>query len=364
MMSINTGIGKDTDIVKFKKGEEIYIEDQIGNTIYFIKTGQVTLFKLKGDNFIHLDGMTTNDVFGYLPFIYGEQRRFTSALASEDTELINITKKFMDFFEKAPDFLKLFISSSSKKLKRAYFELKNLQYFENIHYEDAKRKNLQTYHVKDVMRFSIILMLGFDRYNFTITQDFFENLVFSLLSRVTIKMSVLLSAFDECNIINIDQENESSPSINLINHELLEDFNNYLSRNFIKDPRRLLLNETQVELIGMVCQLIETDNKKIVEDFITKKNLNAKSNIEKDILLKKLDKEINKSTFSFTRDDLLKMDGVDIDSGKLVFEGLSDRGILDKQAHESGKMQYSIVKKEAYDIYNFQKIIKTVEKSL
>ncbi|MBN1115122.1 MAG: cyclic nucleotide-binding domain-containing protein [Oligoflexia bacterium] len=358
---MNFDFGKDVEELEFKNGEEIYLEEQMGNTVYLVKTGNVVLFKMKGDNFIELDSVKPSEMFGYLPFLYKEQRRFTSALATQDTVLINITKPFMKMFETLPELMKMFITSSSRRLKKAYFELGKLQYFENIHYEDVKKHNLQAYHIKDIMRFALIMMLAFDRYNFTITKDYLENIVFSLLSRVTIKIDSLIEAFIECQFITLDQEEQGNVYVNLIDHERLENFNDYMHRNFVKDPRRLLLNDTQIEMIGYINELIKKENQKIIDDFIERKKLDAKASMERDILLKKLQREIDKMVFKFTKNSFTGLD-VEVDQTSLVFEGLADRQILNKAPHESGTMEYSITKKEVSEIYQFQKIIKTVAK--
>lgn len=87
----------DIDLVKvIQKDEIIYLQDDPADTFYYIKKGKIkTYVILNNDVEKHLIYYDEGSVFGLGSF-YTKTPRFTSAIASEKSELVVITRSILD----------------------------------------------------------------------------------------------------------------------------------------------------------------------------------------------------------------------------------------------------------------------------
>ncbi len=87
----------DIDLVKvIQKDEIIYLQDDHADTFYYIKKGKIkTYVILNNDVEKHLINYDEGSVFGLGSF-YTKMPRFTSAIASEKSELVVINRSILD----------------------------------------------------------------------------------------------------------------------------------------------------------------------------------------------------------------------------------------------------------------------------
>ena len=92
-------LGIMADEVFVKSGSKIFLEGDIGDALYVIASGKVRIYKENNENIAVL---SNNQYFGEFAVLSNE-KRLASALATEDTLLIRITKeKFMALLQKYP----------------------------------------------------------------------------------------------------------------------------------------------------------------------------------------------------------------------------------------------------------------------
>jgi len=333
---------KEHELIFIPKNKDIYLEDHIGKNIYYIKSGLVSLYKLKGDMYIELDLLGSGEIIGFFPLLYSENRRVSNALAVKDTSLIDITNLLTRDFDSSSELIKLILNNLAKRLKKSYFEQQKLQYFQNINYEDYRSNSLKTYHLRDLIRVTNVLLLYPDVF------DYFEfqNNLCLLLNKISLKLEDIINAYKEFNIIFVESISETERLIKFINKNLLKDFYNYLIINFVKDYKRLVYNDNQFFLLESINIVLET----IFKD-------KTKALSEKDLSI--LRKNYIEENFFFTRESL----NFTNDFQQIVFKALFDKGVFYTKDNKAYSSEYRVIIRELIDTYNFQKIIRFLNKN-
>jgi DNA-binding response OmpR family regulator len=120
---------KDKKVKSLKKKAELFSEGDAPLNIYFVKSGSVKVYQSHPDgkelitNIYH-----ANDFFGFEPILEGNNYR-ESAVAMQDSEIINIPKyDFLTLLQTNQDVSKGFISLLSKKVAEKEKQLLNLAY--------------------------------------------------------------------------------------------------------------------------------------------------------------------------------------------------------------------------------------------
>jgi CRP-like cAMP-binding protein/CheY-like chemotaxis protein len=120
---------KDKKVKTLKKKTELFAEGDAPLNIYFVKSGSIKVYQSHPDgkelitNIYH-----ENDFFGFEPILEGNNYH-ESAVAMQDSEVINIPKyDFLTLLQTNPDVSKGFISLLSKKVAEKEKQLLNLAY--------------------------------------------------------------------------------------------------------------------------------------------------------------------------------------------------------------------------------------------
>ncbi len=122
-------LAKDRKVKLFKKKAEIFSEGDMPLYVYFIKSGNIKVFKSHPDgkeliiNLYH-----ENDFFGFESILQNENYK-ESAIAMQDTELVMIPRyDFMLMIQSHPDVSASFINLLCKKVAERERQLINLAY--------------------------------------------------------------------------------------------------------------------------------------------------------------------------------------------------------------------------------------------
>ena len=112
---------------EFKQGETLFLEHSLCENIYFIISGNVTVYKDNSDGKRKIIYLLGKDSFLNDTAIYDELKKTSiSCDAFTDVKVMIIPiKELKKLFFKHPDLATLIIKSLSKKTKRLYRQLKN-----------------------------------------------------------------------------------------------------------------------------------------------------------------------------------------------------------------------------------------------
>jgi CRP-like cAMP-binding protein/CheY-like chemotaxis protein len=120
---------KDKKVKNLKKKSELFSEGDTPLNIYFIKSGSIKVYQSHPDGKELITNIyNANDFFGFEPILEGDNYH-ESAVAMQDSEVINIPKyDFLTLLQTNPDVSKGFISLLSKKVAEKEKQLLNLAY--------------------------------------------------------------------------------------------------------------------------------------------------------------------------------------------------------------------------------------------
>ncbi|WP_418965955.1 Crp/Fnr family transcriptional regulator [Cetobacterium sp.] len=111
----------------FKQGETLFLEHSLCENMYFIISGNVTVYKDNSDGKRKIIYLLGNDSFLNDTMVYDESKKTSvSCDAFTDVKTLVIPiKELKRLIAKYPDLAMLIIKSLSKKTKRLYRQLKN-----------------------------------------------------------------------------------------------------------------------------------------------------------------------------------------------------------------------------------------------
>jgi len=122
-------LAKDKKTKVYKKKADIFMEGDLPNAIYYIKSGSVKAYKTNFDGKELITNLyKANDFFGFESLLENNAHQ-DSALALEDTELVIIPKQdFLTLLQSQRDVSITFISMLCKKVSEKEAQLLNLAY--------------------------------------------------------------------------------------------------------------------------------------------------------------------------------------------------------------------------------------------
>lgn len=100
----------------YQTGENVFLEGDLGQEMYIVKSGKVDVIREMGDSEIVLTSMKQSEFFGEMA-LFGEPRRSATVRAAEKTELLVITKIMLESqFKKVPEWLVVMIKTIAQRI--------------------------------------------------------------------------------------------------------------------------------------------------------------------------------------------------------------------------------------------------------
>jgi CRP/FNR family cyclic AMP-dependent transcriptional regulator len=108
--------------------------------MYLIKKGTVAIRKMKGQDYVELGKVYSNEVLGELSF-FDRKPRSAAAIALTEVEVLEISFTSLDaIYTKVPDYLKTIMASVADRLRKANDMIRKLQH--NVVTEDGHQEQL------------------------------------------------------------------------------------------------------------------------------------------------------------------------------------------------------------------------------
>ncbi|MFN8370140.1 MAG: cyclic nucleotide-binding domain-containing protein [Bacteriovoracaceae bacterium] len=106
----------DNEIIKLKKGDIIFIEDNPVNSIFIIKKGTVKTFKLNNTKLETTGVFKENELIGELD-LFGSDRHSETAVAFESTELIPIqANDIKEYLKLSPEWITKILTTIKQRV--------------------------------------------------------------------------------------------------------------------------------------------------------------------------------------------------------------------------------------------------------
>ncbi len=111
----------------FKPGEVLFLEGEPSYSIFIIRKGAISIRKMKGNRFVEISKVLSNEVIGELSF-FDRLPRSASAVALIEVEVIEITFDSMEsIYNSIPDYLKTIVAAMADRLRQANELIRLLQ---------------------------------------------------------------------------------------------------------------------------------------------------------------------------------------------------------------------------------------------
>lgn len=118
----------------FPKGTYLFKEGDSSDCMYLIRSGSVSIRKLKNQGEVEIGKVYSDEVLGELSF-FDRKPRSAAAVALTDVEVLVIDFKSLDsIYKKVPSYLKTIMSAVAERLRKADETIRSLEreYAENI----------------------------------------------------------------------------------------------------------------------------------------------------------------------------------------------------------------------------------------
>lgn len=111
----------------FRPGQALFKEGESSSSIFIIRRGTIAVRKRKGDGYVEVSRLYTNEVLGELSF-FDRQPRSATAVALTEVEVMEITFDALDrIYKTIPDYMRTIVASMAERLRKASETISKLQ---------------------------------------------------------------------------------------------------------------------------------------------------------------------------------------------------------------------------------------------
>ena len=128
-----------------KKGDVLVKEGESSNSMYWVQSGTLRLYKKKGQGFIELGVVHSGEVVGEMSFLDNQPRSaFVEAL--QPCDVVEIPRgKFDEFIENQPSWLKSLIQTLVKRLRTTNNKVRELESASLVYSKDESGRSTKTH---------------------------------------------------------------------------------------------------------------------------------------------------------------------------------------------------------------------------
>ncbi|NUM88893.1 MAG: cyclic nucleotide-binding domain-containing protein [Bdellovibrionales bacterium] len=128
-----------------KKGDVLVKEGDSSNSMYWVQSGTLRLYKKKGSGFIELGVVHSGEVVGELSFL-DNQPRSASVEALQPCDIIEIPRgKFEEFINTQPSWMKSLVQTLVKRLRSTNNRVKELESASTVYSKDDEGRTTKVH---------------------------------------------------------------------------------------------------------------------------------------------------------------------------------------------------------------------------
>lgn len=153
-------------IKHLKKGESLVKEGEHSNSMYWVQSGTLRLFKKKGSGFIELGVVHSGEVVGEMSFL-DNQPRSASVEALQPCDIVEIPRgKFEEFINAQPSWMKSLIQTLVKRLRTTNNRVRELENASTVYTKDESGRTTKLHEflsTSEQLKLSSALLLAASR---------------------------------------------------------------------------------------------------------------------------------------------------------------------------------------------------------
>jgi CRP/FNR family cyclic AMP-dependent transcriptional regulator len=234
---------------RLQKGQFIFKEGENAGSIYLLKTGNIRIFKKKGNSDIEIETIRSGQILGELAFLDGNPRS-ASGEALTDCDLVEISgPSFQQVLDKLPEWLKILLRTLVTRLRVASTRIRQLESAstEFVYSEKEGRRVSQYVYLTtaEVMKTSAALLLVASRWGkpteiagkrgIDIKIALLQRYVNQIMQVPIAKLTSVVDAFTQAGFLKAD---DASGNLVLTDVDFLESLIHYMNEENLREPTK------------------------------------------------------------------------------------------------------------------------------
>jgi len=236
-------------VTRLKKSQHLFKEGDKAGAMYLLKSGNIRIYKKKGDSDIEIETIRSGQIVGELAFLDGNPRS-ASAEALTECELVEISgPNFQVVLEKIPEWLKILMRTLVTRLRVSSTRIRQLESSSSeFVYSDKEGKRVAQYiylSVIDVMKIATgILLVGArwgkpaeldGRTGIEVRVALLQRYVNQIMGIPVAKLTSVIDAFSSVGFLKSD---DVTGNIVLFDIDFLEKLIHYINEENLLEPTK------------------------------------------------------------------------------------------------------------------------------
>lgn len=215
------------------KGDLLMKEGETSNSMYWVQSGTLRLYKKKGTGFIELGVVHSGEVVGEMSFL-DNQPRSASVEALQPCDIVEIPRgKFDEFLAAQPSWMKALVHTLVKRLRTTSNRVRELESASTVYAKNEDGRTTKVHEflsTGDLLRLSTALLVAGSR-NTEKTADgslrvkggWLQYYAGQIMGLQLAKVQVFTDVLNEAGVIRIEK-GASAAELNLLDLDRLEKF--------------------------------------------------------------------------------------------------------------------------------------------
>lgn len=258
-----------------KKGDILFKEGDSSEAMYVIKSGKITITKLKGSSEITLAELGPGDMVGEMAF-FDQKPRSAGARANTDVAVIELPFKALNAqLQNMPEWLKAIMRTVNNHLRNANQKIKNLE--KSVEEEESAFPPHLINRLMAILGFVTSKFGEKEAEAITIPAGTLRRYTIQVFQQPTNKMQKLMEILQGFKYMKVEDLGEGRQKITVLNPDFLINFVDYYNDYLFKDEsKRVTIDEKEMKPL----QALLFYGKKVQPDAkgATKVNLTAMQN--------------------------------------------------------------------------------------
>lgn len=244
------------NIKNLKKGEVLMTEGENSNSMYWVQSGTLRLFKKKGAGFIELGVVHSGEVVGELSFLDNFPRS-ASVEALQPCDIIEIPRgKFEEFMDAQPSWMKSLIQTLVRRLRTTNNRVRELESASTVYTKNDDGRTVKHHeflsNVEVLKLCSCLLLVGSRNAEkqldgaLKVKAAWLQLYAGHVMSMQPAKITIFMDTLQEAKVIRIDKQKDHV-DIYILKIDSLERFIYWLNEEHAKTEDKQL----QISAKGM-----------------------------------------------------------------------------------------------------------------
>ena len=254
-------------IKHLKKGDQLVKEGESSNSMYWVQSGTLRLFKKKGNGFVEIGVVHSGEVVGEMSFLDNEPRS-ASVEALQPCDIVEIPRgKFDEFITSQPTWMKSLIQTLVKRLRTTNNKVRELESASMVYAKDDVGRTSKIHEFlsnADTMKLCSALMLATIRNGektaegqLKVKAGWLQFYGSQIIGLQLAKVQTFIDVLSEAKLLRIEKQKDSVDLV-MLELERLERYMYFVhEENVQPEDKRIPITEKGINILNAVAEYSE-----------------------------------------------------------------------------------------------------------